>query len=146
MNAFHNKDVTENVYWRNLQTRAQISTTSHFKVQYNELHEYRCDPTRIFYGRVAYNILEHKRGLKLNTGLVPTTDFADELLRRTQRLYDRTKKNVMQSYIRYIKYYDEKTKASSIQEKDYCYILQVKRTIGNQEYRFEILERSAFLW
>ena len=30
----------------------------------------------------------------------------------------------MQSYIKYKKQYDKKTKASSLPEKDYCYILQ----------------------
>ena len=32
----------------------------------------------------------------------------------------------MQSYIKYKKYYDKKAKASPLQEKDYCFILQPK--------------------
>ena len=32
----------------------------------------------------------------------------------------------MQSYIKYKKYYDTKTKASPLKEKDYCFILQPK--------------------
>ena len=32
----------------------------------------------------------------------------------------------MQSYIKYKRYYDKKTKASPLKEKDYCFILQPK--------------------
>ena len=61
------------------------------------------EPGRKFRGRVPYNILDHRLGLKLITGLVATTHTADELLRRTQILQGKTKKKVMHSYIRFKK-------------------------------------------
>ena len=85
-----------------------------------------CEPSRVFHGRVPHNILDHKLGLRFNPNITPTTDFAEELLRRTKILYHKTKKNVMQSYIKYKKYYDKKAKASPLKEKDYCFILQPK--------------------
>ena len=85
-----------------------------------------CEPSRVFHGRVPQNILHHKLGLRFNPNVAPTTDFAEELLRRTKILYDKTKKNVMQSYIKYKRYYDKKAKASPLKEKDYCFILQPK--------------------
>ena len=85
-----------------------------------------CEPSRVFHGRVPHNILDHKLGLRFNPNITPTTDFAEELLRRTKILYDKTKKNVMQSYIKYKKYYDKKAKASPLKEKDYCFIIQPK--------------------
>ena len=85
-----------------------------------------CEQSRVFHGRVPHNILDHKLGLRLNPNTATTTDFAEELLRRTQNLYDKTKKNVMQSYIRYKKYYDKKAKASPLNEQGYCSILQPK--------------------
>ena len=85
-----------------------------------------CEPSRVFHGRVPHNILDHKPGLHFKPNITPTTDFAEELLRRTKILYDKTKKNVMQSYIKYKKYYDKKAKASPLREKDYCFILQPK--------------------
>ena len=60
-----------------------------------------CEPSRIFHGRIPYNILDHKLGLNPNPKVHPTTDFADELQRRTQILLDSTKKNIMQSYLKY---------------------------------------------
>ena len=56
-----------------------------------------CEPSRVFHGRVPHNILDHKYGLRFNPNIAPTTDFAEELLRRTKSLYDKTKKNAMQS-------------------------------------------------
>ena len=85
-----------------------------------------CEPSRVFHGRVPQNILDHKLGLRFNPNITPTTDIAEELLRRTKILYDKTKKNVMQTYIKYKKYYDKKTKASPLKEKGYCFILQPK--------------------
>ena len=70
-----------------------------------------CEPSRVFHGRVPHNILDHKLGSRFNPNITPTTDFTEKLLRRTQILYDKTKKNVMQSYIKYKKYYDKKAKA-----------------------------------
>ena len=81
-----------------------------------------CEPSRIFHGRIPYNILDHKLGL--NPKVLPTTDFADEFQRRTQILLDSTKKNIMQSYLKYKEYYDRKAKAAPLRQNDYCFILQ----------------------
>ena len=83
-----------------------------------------CEPSRIFHGRIPYNILDHKLGLNPNPTILPTTDFAGEFQRRTQILLDNTKKNIMQSYFKYKEYYDRKTKASPLKQNDYCFILQ----------------------
>ena len=94
------------------------STTNHSSID--------CEPSRVFHGRVPHNVLDHKLGLRFNPNITPTTNFAKELLRRTKILYDKTKKNVTQSFIKYKKYYDKKAKASPLKEKDYCFILQPK--------------------
>ena len=83
-----------------------------------------CEPTRIFHGRLPYNILDHKLGLNPNPKVLPSTDFADEFQRRTQVLMDSTKKNIMQSYLKYKEYYDRKAKAAPLKQNDYCFILQ----------------------
>ena len=85
-----------------------------------------CEPSRVFHGRVPHNILDHKLGLCFSPNIAPTTDFAEELLRTTKIPYDKTKKNVLQIYIKDKKYYDKKAKASPSKEKDYCFIFQPK--------------------
>ena len=84
-----------------------------------------CEPSRLIHGRVPHNILDHKLGLRFNPNAAPTTDFAEELLRRTKILYDKTKKNVMQPYIKYKRHYDKKARESPL-KKDHCFILQPK--------------------
>ena len=83
-----------------------------------------CELSRIFNGRIPYNILDHKLGLNPNPKVLPTTDFADEFQRRTQILLDSTKKNIMQSYLKYKEYYDRKSKATLLKQNDDCFILQ----------------------
>ena len=64
--------------------------------------------------------------MRFNPNAAPTTAFAEELLRRTNLLFEKTKKNVMQSNIKNKRFYDKKAKASPLKEKDYCFILQPK--------------------
>ena len=45
-----------------------------------------CEPSRVFHGRSLQNILDHKLGLHINPNIAPTTDFAEELFRRTKIL------------------------------------------------------------
>ena len=82
-----------------------------------------CEPSKVFHGRIPYNVLDHKLGNNPNKNFLPTTEFAEELQQRTQILIDQTKKNIMQSYLKYKEYYDRKAKAAPLQEKDYCFVL-----------------------
>ena len=56
--------------------------------------------------------------------MLPTTDFADEFQSRAQFLFDSTKKNIMQSYLKYKEYNDREAKAASLKLNDYCFFLQ----------------------
>ena len=60
-----------------------------------------CEPSRVLHGRVPHNSLDHKLGFRFYPNIAPNTDFAEELLRRTKILYDKNKRNVMLSYIKY---------------------------------------------
>ena len=85
-----------------------------------------CEPSKVFHGRIPYSVLDHKLGNNPNKNFLATTEFAEELQQRTQIFIDQTKKNIMQSYLKYKEYYDRKAKAALLQEKDYCFVLQPK--------------------
>ena len=85
-----------------------------------------CEPSKVFHGRIPYNVLDHKLGNNPNKDFLPTTEFAEELQQRTQILIDKTKQNIMQSYLKYKEYYDRKAKAAPLKEQDFCFILQPK--------------------
>ena len=100
-----------------------------------------CEPSKVFHGRIPFNVLDHKSGNNPNKNFVRTTEFADEIQQRTQILIDQTKKNIMQSYLKYKDYYDRKAKAAPFKEKDYCFVLQPKADsqaskIPFKEYRW----------
>ena len=82
-----------------------------------------CEPSRVFHGRIPHNILDYKLGYNPNPQYQPQTDIAEEVQRQMQILLDQTKKNIMQSYLRYKTYYDRKAKAAPLETTDYCYIL-----------------------
>ena len=85
-----------------------------------------CEPSRVFHGRIPHNILDYRLGYNPNPRYQPQTDIAEEVQRRMQILLDKTKKNIMQSYLRYKAYYDRKAKAAPLETTDYCYILNPK--------------------
>ena len=100
-----------------------------------------CEPSKVFNGRIPFNVLDHKLGNNPNKIFLPTTEFAEEVQQRTQILIDQTKKNFMQSYLKYKDYYDRKAKAAPPKEKDYCFVLQPKADnqaskIPFREYRW----------
>ena len=61
-----------------------------------------CEPSKVFHGRILFNVLDHKLGNNPNKHFLPTTEFAEEVQQRTQILIDQTKKNNMQSYIKIV--------------------------------------------
>ena len=85
-----------------------------------------CELSRVFHGRIPHNILDYKLGYNPNPKYQPQTDVAEEIQRRMRILLDQTKKNIMQSYLKYKAYYDRKAKASPLETTDYCYILNPK--------------------
>ena len=106
-----------------------------------------CEPSKVFHGRIPYNVLDHKLGNNPNKNFLPTTEFAEEVQQRTQILIDQSKKNIMQSYLKYKDYYDRKAKAAPLKEKDYCFVLQPKADsqaskIPFREYRW--IARSSY--
>ena len=100
-----------------------------------------CEPSKVFHGRIPLNVLDHKLGNNPNKNFLPTTEFAEEVQQKTKILIDQTKKNIMQSYLKYKDYYDRKAKAAPLKEKDYCFVLQPKANseaskIPFREYRW----------
>ena len=85
-----------------------------------------CEPSRVFHGRIPHNILDYKLGYNPNPRYQPQTDIAEENQKRMRTLLDQTKKNIMQSYLKYKAYYDRKAKAAPLETTDYCYILNPK--------------------
>ena len=85
-----------------------------------------CEPSRVFHGRVPYNVLDLKLGVRPQQQPIPTSQIAQEDLEQTEMIHQDVRKNIMQAFIKYKAYFDKKAKASKLKEADYVYILQPK--------------------
>ena len=85
-----------------------------------------CEPSRVFHGRIPYNILDLKLGIRPQQQPIPTSQIAQDILDQTELIHQDVRKNTMQAYIKYKAYYDKKANASKLKEADYVYILQPK--------------------
>ena len=97
-------------------------------LNYNTSHHTSigCEPSRVFHGRIPYNILDLKLGIRPQQQPIPTSQIAQDILEQTEMIHQDVRKNTMQAYIKYKAYYDKKANASKLKEADYVYILQPK--------------------
>ena len=85
-----------------------------------------CEPSRVFHGRIPYNVLDLKLKTRLQQQPIPTSQIAQDVLDLTEMIYLDVRKNAMQAYIKYKAYYDKKANASKIKKADYVYVLPLK--------------------
>ena len=95
-----------------------------------------CEPSRVFHGRIPYNVLDLKLGIRPQQQLLPTSQIAQEVLEQTDMIHQDVRKNTKQAYIKYKAYYDKKANASKLKEADYVYILQPKADRQGSKIRF----------
>ena len=84
------------------------------------------EPSRVFHGRIPYNILDLKMGIRPQKIPSPDSQIAQDVLEQTETIFLDVRKNAMQVYIKYKKYYDKKANALKLRHADYVFILQPK--------------------
>ena len=85
-----------------------------------------CEPSRVFHGRIPYNILDSKTGIRPQKTSYPDSEIAQNVLEQTEMIFQDVRRNIMQAYIKYKAYYDKKANASKLKQSEYVYILQPK--------------------
>ena len=85
-----------------------------------------CEPSRVFHGRIPYNIFDLKMGIRPHKMPSPDSQIAQDVLEQTETIFQDVRKNAMQAYIKYKAYYDRKANASKLKQTDYVCILQPK--------------------
>ena len=84
------------------------------------------EPNRVFHGRIPYNVLDLKLGIRPQQQPIPTSQIGQEVLEQTERIHKDVCNNTMRAYIKDMAYYDKKANASKLKEADYVNILQPK--------------------
>ena len=56
-----------------------------------------CEPSRVFHGRIPYNVLDLKLGLRPQQQPIPTSQIAQEVREQTEMIHQDVRKNIMQA-------------------------------------------------
>ena len=92
-----------------------------------------CERTTVFHGRIPYNILDIKLGLKPEWKKDNNEELKDELQKQKAETLQAAKDNPMQSYLKYKQYYHKKASATLLKVNIY-YVLNPKA--DNQSMKF----------
>ena len=87
-----------------------------------------CEPSRVFHGRIPYNILDLKSRIRPQQQPIPTSQIAQEFLEQTEMILQDLRKNTMQAYIKYKAYYDKKPTLQNL-KKQIMYISCTRKRI-----------------
>ena len=60
-----------------------------------------CEPSRVFHGRVPYNVLDLKLSIGPQRISTPNSQTAADVLKQTEMIFHDIRKNTMQAYIKY---------------------------------------------
>ena len=71
----------------------------------------------MFHGRIPYNILDIKLGLKPEWKKEANEDLTGELQKQIAEIHQSAKDNLVQSYLEYKKYYDKRATATPLNPK-----------------------------
>ena len=86
-----------------------------------------CEPSRVFHGRIPYNILDLKMGILPQKNSSPDSEIAQDVVEQTEIIFQDVRRNAMLAYIKNKAYYDKKkANASKLKQSDFVYILQPK--------------------
>ena len=78
-----------------------------------------CEPSRVFHGRIPYNILDLKMGIRPQKTSSPDSEIAQDVLEQTEKIFQDVRRNTMQAYIKYKAYYNKKAIASKLKQSEY---------------------------
>ena len=67
----------------------------------------------MFHGRIPYNTLDLKLGIRPQKIPAPHSEIAQDVLEQTETIFQDVRRNAMQAYIKYKAYYDEKANATN---------------------------------
>ena len=93
-----------------------------------------CEPSRVFHGRIPYNILDLKLGIRPQQQPIPTSQIAQDILDQTEMIHQVVRKNTMQAYIKYKAYYDKKANALSLKKQIMYISCSQKRIIKEAKF------------
>ena len=96
-----------------------------------------CEPSSVFHGRIPYNVLDLKLGIKPKLKTTPNSDIAEQVQKQIDAVRATAIDNIMLFYLKYKKYYDRKASAAPLKVNDYCYVLNPKADNQSTKFAFQ---------
>ena len=100
------------------------------------------EPSGVFHGRIPYNILGLKMGIRPQQIPSPESQIAKDVLEQTETNFQDVRKKALQAYIKYKAYYDRKANASKLKKNRSSLKIQRKQIIKGAK----ILHRLSLDW
>ena len=97
-----------------------------------------CEPSGVFRGRVPYNILLLKMGIRPQKIPSPESQIAEDVLERTEMIFQDVRKNAMQAHIKYKAYYDKKPMPRNLNKPITCTYYSQKQITKGAKFPFQI--------
>ena len=102
-----------------------------------------CEPSRVFHGRIPYNILDLKLGIRPQQQPIPTSQIAQDILEQTEMIHQDVRKNTMQAYIKYKAYYDKRPTLQNLKKQITCISCSPKRIIKAAKFHSQNFDGLA---
>ena len=85
-----------------------------------------CGPSRVFHGRIPYNIPDLKMGIRPQKIPSPDSEIAQDVLEQTETIFQKCPKKCHAGSYQIQSVLLKKANASKLKQSDYVYILQLK--------------------
>ena len=84
--------------WRSFWHKYVSIAVLHYHTSYHK--SIGCEPSRVFHGRIPYNILDLKLRNRPQQQPIPTSQIAQDVLDQTEMIHQDVRKKTMQAYIK----------------------------------------------
>ena len=104
-----------------------------------------CEPSRVFRGRIPYNILNLKMGIRPQQIPSPDSEIAKDVLEQTEAIFQDVRRTSMQAYIKYKAYYDKKPTPPNSKNPNMCTFYSQKPSTREVKFPLQIFGGSGHI-
>ena len=136
----------ENRDWWETMHVAQICTQAVLNHNTSYHSSIGCEPSRVFHGRIPYNVIGLEAGIRPRRANDPDTNVAQDVIDQRKIIHEDVRRNTMHAYFRYKAYYDKKANASVLKEKGICIYSTAESQPSRKQNSIHRIPMGGSLW
>ena len=102
-----------------------------------------CEPSRVFHGRIPYNILDLKMGIRPQKIPSPNSEIAQDVFEQTEAIFQDVRRNAMQAYIKQKRIMIKKPKPQNLNNPIMFIFYSRKQTTKKVKFPLQIFRGSG---